>query len=64
VVQALSAPLGQSNGVTASTVLQEYASAYHVSAWQLLQKPNGDPIDNMMRFIDEAANLPTRANGR
>jgi hypothetical protein len=64
LAQALSAPSDQSNGATASIVLREYARAYHMSARQLLQKLNREPIDNVMQFIDETANMPTQASGR
>jgi hypothetical protein len=44
LAQALSPPSDQSSGATASVVLREYARAYHVSARQLLQKLNRDPL--------------------
>ena len=44
--------------------LQAYAGAHHMSAAQLLQKLNHEPVDKAVNFIDEAAFMPTQSNGK
>ena len=48
----------------ASAALQAYAGAHHMSAAQLLQKLNQEPVDKAINFIDEAAFMPTQSNGQ
>jgi hypothetical protein len=62
LANALSAPLDQSDGSSASAALQAYASTYHMSYGQLLQKLNQEPIDKATQFINEAADMPTQSN--
>ncbi len=56
-------PTGGSS-TSASNALQAYASAYHMSPAQLLQKLNQEPTDKAIQFIDEAAGMPTQSNGQ
>jgi LysM domain len=63
IANALSGPSGQSDGSSASAALQAYASAYHMTPGQLLQKLNQEPTDKVKQFINEAANIPTQSNG-
>jgi hypothetical protein len=64
LADALSAPSGQSDGSSSAAALQAYASQYHLSPGQLLQKLNQEPIDKATQFIDEAANMPKQSGGQ